>query len=1195
MRRLGGQAWRGLHRLLRAVMALALLGGLALGWVAWRLNEGPLELPALARAIEAAAPLPEGVRLEVGSAAIAWEGWRDGAAPLDVRVTAVRLRDARGAVKAELPDAAISFSGRALLRGVLAPSSIELRRPSLLAVRRADGGIDLDLGTAPAGGAAAEEADGDAALQALRDLMRPESDATSHGALRRLRLAGGVVTLLDQPTGRRFSMEAVQLDIRRAAAGGMAGEGRAMLRLGGLAVPVRLSAAAAGTPMRISAGVGLPALHPAQLAEALPELAALSLLDAPVAISAEGRFAADGQPLGAEARLDVGPGHVDLGSAGRIAIQSMAAQLTGSGRALHVDSATLSLPGGPVLAAEGDIGLRDGAWQGRLEVRLTGVDLAQLSRHWPATLAPVQRAATLAAAPSGRLEQARLRLEFAVPEAIDGFSLQAAQGGIRLRDAVMVPAPGMPVRAEQLDLQTRYAPGLLVLEELALRLARPAGASGPAPTLSLHGEARLAEAEWQAALALGLDTVGFAELPHYWPAALAPNVREWITGNITAGTVRQGRWELAMAVPPTLDGGRVTGFRGTADITGATVHWLRPVPPADQASGSAEFALDGITVRLQTGRQRSEGERGLDLRGGEVRFLLDRDPEQVQIALTMAGALPELVTVLRHPRLHLFDKRPLPVVAHAGQADVRLSINFPLLRDLPMELLQIRANARMQAVRLSGLPMGQELERGSMELSVDTDTLRVQGEGLYAGIPVRVVYETDFRNGPATQVTERATVTGRAEVRQLGPFGIGFATGVAAGPVGIDLRSETRRNGQNTVTIRGDLRDTRLAVPAVNWSKPAGVAATIDSVLRIQGDNLQLVDGIRVDAPGMALRGRAVFGRGTTLQRIEIAESAFAAARFVGDARPPERSNAPWLINLRGPVLDLRPVLDPPPQEVAQAQAMLPENRDGSVPPLLIDLRFDRATMGEGRDLRATIGRLRTDSAGLIREATASGRTGANAGFELAMVPQGNRRQVRITADDGGALMRALDLFDSVQGGRLTLNAAYAELRPGAPLSGTIAMEEFVLRDAPSMGRILQAMTLYGVGDAIRSSNGLSFSRLVAPFTLTPEYFIVDDARAFSASLGVTARGRIRRGQTELDLQGTIVPAYMFNTLLGNLPIIGRLFSPEAGGGLIAATYRMQGSPDNPRVTMNPLAALTPGFLRGIFGLVEEPAGRRAE
>ena len=55
--------------------------------------------------------------------------------------------------------------------------------------------------------------------------------------------------------------------------------------------------------------------------------------------------------------------------------------------------------------------------------------------------------------------------------------------------------------------------------------------------------------------------------------------------------------------------------------------------------------------------------------------------------------------------------------------------------------------------------------------------------------------------------------------------------------------------------------------------------------------------------------------------------------------------------------------------------------------------------------------------------------------------------------------------------------------------------------------------------------------------------------------------------------------------MLGNIPLIGKLFSPEEGGGLFAARYTMRGKLDDPTVFVNPLSALTPGFLREMFGI----------
>ena len=72
-----------------------------------------------------------------------------------------------------------------------------------------------------------------------------------------------------------------------------------------------------------------------------------------------------------------------------------------------------------------------------------------------------------------------------------------------------------------------------------------------------------------------------------------------------------------------------------------------------------------------------------------------------------------------------------------------------------------------------------------------------------------------------------------------------------------------------------------------------------------------------------------------------------------------------------------------------------------------------------------------------------------------------------------------------------------------------------------------------------------------------------------------------------VDVQGTIVPAYVFNSLLGRIPVLGRLFSAERGGGLISVAYAVRGRTDDPAISVNPLSALTPGFLRGLFKIFD--------
>ena len=200
------------------------------------------------------------------------------------------------------------------------------------------------------------------------------------------------------------------------------------------------------------------------------------------------------------------------------------------------------------------------------------------------------------------------------------------------------------------------------------------------------------------------------------------------------------------------------------------------------------------------------------------------------------------------------------------------------------------------------------------------------------------------------------------------------------------------------------------------------------------------------------------------------------------------------------------------------------------------------------------------------------------------IVPDRGGRRLTASVDDAGELLRGLDYVRNMQGGKLSVQAQYDDAQPDRPLVGSADIEDFRIRDAPALGKLLQAMTLYGLVQVMQGP-GLGFTRLVAPFRLTDEAIELADARAFSPSLGLTMKGRVDLDAERIDMQGTIVPAYFFNSLLGNIPLVGKLFSPERGGGVFAASYTLRGRTEDPDVSVNPLAALTPGFLRGLFGL----------
>jgi hypothetical protein len=142
-------------------------------------------------------------------------------------------------------------------------------------------------------------------------------------------------------------------------------------------------------------------------------------------------------------------------------------------------------------------------------------------------------------------------------------------------------------------------------------------------------------------------------------------------------------------------------------------------------------------------------------------------------------------------------------------------------------------------------------------------------------------------------------------------------------------------------------------------------------------------------------------------------------------------------------------------------------------------------------------------------------------------------------------------------------------------------------------GKLLQAITLYGLVDVLRGP-GMMFSAAVAPFRYDGTNLNLDEAHADNPSLGLTAKGRIALSSGQAAITGTIVPAYFFNSLPGQLPLVGKLFSPEKGGGVFAARFGIDGSINDPSISVNAVSALTPGFLREIFGVFDRPTSGAA-
>lgn len=184
-----------------------------------------------------------------------------------------------------------------------------------------------------------------------------------------------------------------------------------------------------------------------------------------------------------------------------------------------------------------------------------------------------------------------------------------------------------------------------------------------------------------------------------------------------------------------------------------------------------------------------------------------------------------------------------------------------------------------------------------------------------------------------------------------------------------------------------------------------------------------------------------------------------------------------------------------------------------------------------------------------------------------------------LSTRDAGYALNVLDYISTVKGGTLQVKSTYI---PGKGIDGLVEIKDFYLEDQPVLTRLLRLTSFTGIYDTL-TGQGLHFNKAEIPYKVNQTAMSFKDALITGSSLGITLNGLYNRETGFLDLYGSLLPFYGVNSLPGKIPLIGKLFVGEKGGGLIGVAYSVKGLLPNPEISVNPLSALAPGAARNLF------------
>lgn len=1141
---------------------------------------GGVDLAWLIPRIEAALTNPgTGYPLTLQDLRLAWDS-EEGRVLL--RADRVRLARPTGETLATAPSLWLELDLGRLARGRVALGTVEVVGLVVRLSRAADGALELGLGGGSDGGAVPA-----GPLAALLE-MGP-GDGPLH-TLRRIGVRRGELVIDDAASGTVWRLADANFVVTRTV-DGIAGELAARMDVAGEQAEIRVHGAMRHPEPSVAIRAQIGAIRLDRLAALGGPFKVLAPLALPVRATLSLVVAGDGSPKDISFDLTGEPGGLALGDGTVIPLADLtiAGTLDDGASEARIDRFRV-LAAGLAAEASGTIASEDGKWHTAMTMALGLGSPGALDR-------PGHQRARLDLAgrydPGDGSVGAVLRVADLSPRLLSKLMpalAPAAQFDMPLAGQVSFDAAGGGTTR---DLRFSFAGQNGVLD-LGDRLPRPLAVKsfavkGHAPNLaSLHIEQAVADlggpiVEIAADLTrvdgktgvkanVSLRDLPVGDLRHLWPSGIAEGGRLWALDNVTAGMVEEAKISVATTVGGTTVGGGAAApvsLAGGMRFSGIGVRYFEPLPPVARVNGTAIIASDRIDFRFGGGSL-----WGLRVESGGFAITdLQAEDQHGAIETRIVGPLRDMMTLLDLKPLGYAQWMGVDPAAVAGEAAVDLKVTLPLIAALKLDDVDIRAKANLTGALIPKIAMGEDLSDGRLAIELDKRRLHVRGEAILAGVATRLDGVETF-NGPPDGLRRRFEIEGTLDQAARARLHVDFEPYVL-GPVRVAAIHTETFAGAGRVALDVDLSPGTLAMDELAWSKPPGRPGRARMLLTLAGKRPARLDDLTVEAPDLWMAGQV------DLMADAIGTRRIALSEFRVGARTSLAIAADWALDgaidakLSGAGIDAAPILD----RMGRAEAA--DRAPG--PPFAIDARIDRVWLSEHGFVEGVVGNLVTrdnaiDSASIVAR---SGETG-RAHFTVSL--ERERRDYRLTAADAGGLLAAAGVFASARGGSLTLTAS-EPLRVADPaMTGEIAIEDFRVIDAPFLARILAAASLTGLLDLLSPDQGLAFDRLEAPFSQQANIVTFKAARAYGGAVGITFHGTVDRRRERLDIEGTVVPAYALNRIIGAIPIIGDILTGEKGGGVFGASYRLAGPTEDPEASVNPLSVLAPGFLRNLFG-----------
>jgi hypothetical protein len=735
--------------------------------------------------------------------------------------------------------------------------------------------------------------------------------------------------------------------------------------------------------------------------------------------------------------------------------------------------------------------------------------------------------------------------------------------------------PGeQPIHLDHSVLQARYLPAekKFLVDNFAI--------SGPGVEGSLSSESVFTDAGPTLKLKMQMAHTPILNISRLWPTLLVADVRNWCIQNLRGGELTSGSVTLDWDAPTLATAMKkqpvpADSIHGEFSARDVSVQLLPGIPLLSGLDGGG--VVTGHDFKMSAAHGFMDVGPGRRIVGSDISFVVpDTSPKPLNPARTSAhlqGSADALADLISRDALKPFVGFPIDPNSVKGQFDGQLTLDLKLGKTATPKDAVVHADATLTNLSVEKFIGDEHFEQGALAVTFDAGDLKIVGDGKLFGVTANVEIDKGANDAGAAQLD--FTVDDAVRARR------GFNLGPAlTGPMAFRVKAPLSQKGAD---VEVDLTRLNVDNPVPGIAKPAGKPGKATFSVKSDADgttvsNLAIDLGPPGGPAGPSIKGAAQLSTEGAFVSAKLSQVRFSAADDLkADA---SLDNGVLKLTVRGSVMDSRPIV----------KALLDQGPSaGPAADFDLDLKVASA-LGANKVALGQVDIGFSRRGGEISQARADARVGA-ASMTLRRSDNG---VIRLQTADAGALVRFFNLYQHLEGGTLDL----VMRNVGQRQEGVAVVSNFVLRNEPALRQLVAAGQAPTPGQNALTGgapapveridpDAAPFQKMTAQFTRSSGRIDLREAAIYDAAMGLTTQGYIDYAHDHIDLNGTFVPAYQVNNLVTHIPFVGLLLGGGTNEGMFAINYRLAGSPSAPLLSVNPFSAMTPGFLRKIFGAID--------